>query len=82
MRTSLKLVLKNDNEEDGNGGTQGQSSSSCSSGDDSNTYQELTERVTPSSSPKETAALNLNEKERANRGSATDPQSVYARVSP
>lgn len=81
-RKSLKLVSTSDNEEDGNGGTKGQSSSSCCTGDDSNTYQELSEGVTPSSSPKGTAALNLNGKARATKGSATDPQSVYARASP
>jgi len=56
-----------------------QSSSSCSSEDNSNASQELNGGST-SSSPKGPASLNLNGKARASRGSATDPQSLYARV--
>ncbi|KAL0356923.1 UNVERIFIED_CONTAM: Transcription factor [Sesamum calycinum] len=55
-----------------------QSSSSYSSEDDSNASHELN-GVTSSSSSKGSAALNLNGKTRASRGSATDPQSLYAR---
>ncbi|KAI3972737.1 hypothetical protein MKX01_019395 [Papaver californicum] len=47
-----------------------QSSSSCSSEEDSNGSQE---------EPKESSVLNMNGKARASRGSATDPQSLYAR---
>lgn len=63
----------------GGGGGQniiGQSSSCCySSEDDSNVSQE-------SNADEKTSgpALNLNGKTRANRGAATDPQSLYARV--
>ncbi|KAL5561368.1 hypothetical protein UlMin_031115 [Ulmus minor] len=78
-KSSEKLTLTSDNEEDGN--TKGQSSSSCSSEDYSNAFpQELGGVASTSSlSPKEATALNLNGKTRATRGSATDPQSVYAR---
>ncbi|XP_052194612.1 transcription factor bHLH84-like [Diospyros lotus] len=57
------------------------SRSSCSSEDGANSCQELNGGVTSSSSPKgaAAAALNLSGKRRANRGSATDPQSLYAR---
>lgn len=51
-------------------GSDGQSSSSCCS-DDDNVSQ---------SDSKPPPALNLNGKTRASRGSATDPQSLYARV--
>ncbi|OVA11703.1 Myc-type [Macleaya cordata] len=54
-----------------------QSSSSYSSEDDSNNSQELNGE--PNSSLKRSGALNLNGKTRASRGSATDPQSLYAR---
>ena len=46
----------------------GQSSSSCSSNDELNESQEVD-------------ATNPNGKTRASRGTATDPQSLYARVS-
>ncbi|MCL7051007.1 hypothetical protein MKW94_011519 [Papaver nudicaule] len=45
-------------------------SSSCSSEEDSNSSQE---------EPKESSVINMNGKARASRGSATDPQSLYAR---
>ncbi|XP_077221456.1 uncharacterized protein LOC143855134 [Tasmannia lanceolata] len=64
-------------EEDSNAALNGQSSCSYSSEDDSNSSQELNGGV--SSSSKGTNALNLNGKSRASRGSATDPQSLYAR---
>ncbi|KAF3435546.1 hypothetical protein FNV43_RR22635 [Rhamnella rubrinervis] len=67
-RKSKIRVLTSDDEDDG----------SCRSGDNSNTNQDL-RGVTSSSSPKGTAALDLNGKARATRGSATDPQSIYAR---
>ncbi|RZC62756.1 hypothetical protein C5167_024507 [Papaver somniferum] len=47
-----------------------QCSSGCSSEEDSNGSQE---------EPKESSVLNMNGKARASRGSATDPQSLYAR---
>ncbi|PIA33217.1 hypothetical protein AQUCO_04200163v1 [Aquilegia coerulea] len=64
-------------EEESNCGFNGLSSSSYSSEDDSNGSQELNGGATSCS--KKTAALNLNGKARAGRGSATDPQSLYAR---
>ncbi|KAK4390434.1 Transcription factor [Sesamum angolense] len=66
-----------DEAEEVNGGGNRQSSSSCSSEDDSNASQELN-GGSPSES-KVTASLNSNGKARATRGSATDPQSLYAR---
>lgn len=57
-----------------------QSSSNCCSEDDSNSSSHEVKRVTSSSSSKGSDALNLSGKTRANRGSATDPQSLYARV--
>lgn len=47
-----------------------QSSSSCTSEEDSNASQDL-----------DGGASNLTAKTRAGRGAATDPQSIYARVS-
>jgi hypothetical protein len=64
-------------EEESNAGRDVQSSSGCSS-DDDNASQE-TNGGEPSES-KDSAALNLSGKMRASRGSATDPQSLYARV--
>ncbi|GMN37882.1 hypothetical protein TIFTF001_007182 [Ficus carica] len=66
---------------EGNGGANhGQSSSSCCSGDDSiNGGQEMSGGDTSSLSPKGPAVLNSEGKMRARRGSATDPQSLYAR---
>lgn len=88
-KKSLQIITSN-NEEDGNAGPNRQSSSSCCSGDDSNialhsheNSQELSPGSTSTSSlsPKEPSALNLSGKSRARRGSAIDPQSLYARVS-
>ncbi|KAF9600701.1 hypothetical protein IFM89_011372 [Coptis chinensis] len=53
------------------------SSSCCNSEDDTNVSQEQN-RVETSNS-KESEALDSNGKTRASRGSATDPQSIYAR---
>lgn len=64
-----KLASTSNIEEENNAGPNGQSSSSCCSGDESNASQELSGAVTSSG------------KTRARRGSATDPQSLYARVS-
>lgn len=68
---------------DGNAGVNnGQSSSSCCSGDESiNGGQEMSGGDTSSLSPRGPAALYSDGKARARRGSATDPQSLYARVS-
>ncbi|KAL0439128.1 UNVERIFIED_CONTAM: Transcription factor [Sesamum latifolium] len=66
-----------DEAEEVTGGGNRQSSSSCSSEDDSNASQELN-GGSPSES-KVSASLNSNGKARATRGSATDPQSLYAR---
>ncbi|PQQ02833.1 transcription factor bHLH84 [Prunus yedoensis var. nudiflora] len=86
-KKSLQIITRN-NEEDGNAGPNRQSSSSYCSGDDSNiashsheNSQELSPGSTSTSSlsPKEASALNLSGKSRARRGSATDPQSLYAR---
>lgn len=76
-KKSQKNIVRSSNEEDNNGGgVNGQSSSSCCSEDESITSQEMN----GGSSPKGSAALNSNGKVRSNRGSATDPQSLYARV--
>ncbi|WOG91907.1 hypothetical protein DCAR_0311162 [Daucus carota subsp. sativus] len=58
-------------------GTNGQSSSTYSSEDDSNASQELNNGATSDST--EAVALNSSGKPRAGRGAATDPQSLYAR---
>ncbi|KAF1865333.1 hypothetical protein Lal_00004707 [Lupinus albus] len=62
--------------EENNAGSDGQSCSSYTSEED-NGYQENNEGVTSAS--KSCASLNSNGKTRASRGSATDPQSLYAR---
>ncbi|KAL9273053.1 Transcription factor RSL2-like protein [Drosera capensis] len=67
------------NEEEHNGVLNGHSSSGYSSEDDSNSSQEPSGRDMSSLSSKGTTALNSNGKTRASRGSATDPQSLYAR---
>ncbi|XVF64176.1 hypothetical protein PTKIN_Ptkin09bG0147000 [Pterospermum kingtungense] len=58
------------NEGESNIGSDGQGSSSCSSDDENGVAM---------SDSKPPPALNLNGKTRASRGSATDPQSLYAR---
>ncbi|KAL9450237.1 hypothetical protein AB3S75_012049 [Citrus x aurantiifolia] len=58
-----------------NGGSDGQSSTSTYSSEDDNASQETNNEDSKASS----AALNLSGKQRASRGSATDPQSLYAR---
>ena len=68
----------NGNEGESNIGSDGQSSSTTCSSEDDNVSQE-TNGVANSDS-KASQALNLNGKTRASRGSATDPQSLYARV--
>ncbi|XP_042516145.1 transcription factor RSL2-like [Macadamia integrifolia] len=76
-KKTQKLNL-NSNDEEENAAT-GQTSSSDCSEDDSNASQELNGAGATSSS-KGSEALNLLKgKTRASRGSATDPQSLYAR---
>ncbi|XXG64816.1 hypothetical protein AAC387_Pa05g2668 [Persea americana] len=70
-------TVKGADEEESSAALNGQSSSSCSSEDDSNTASQ--EMNGASSSSKGPAALNLNGKRKASRGTATDPQSLYAR---
>ncbi|XP_058081601.1 transcription factor bHLH84-like [Magnolia sinica] len=70
-------LLRTADEEESNAAMNGQSSSSYSSDDDSIASQEL--NGGPSSSSKESSALISSGKTRASRGSATDPQSLYAR---
>ncbi|XP_006849343.2 transcription factor bHLH139 [Amborella trichopoda] len=67
--------LRTDDEEENNT-MNVQSSCSYSSEDDSNASQD---QNTTTSSGKGSTALNINGKTRAGRGSATDPQSLYAR---
>ncbi|XP_068322544.1 transcription factor RSL2-like [Pyrus communis] len=87
-----RQVTTSNNEEDGNAAGLNRQSYSCCSGDDQSNIaashshensQELSGGVsitsTSSLSPTEVAALNLSGKSRARRGSATDPQSLYAR---
>lgn len=75
-----KNVNKNCNDEleVTDGGENGRSSSSCSPEDDCNGSQEL--NGVENSESKGSASVNSNSKARASRGSATDPQSLYARV--
>ncbi|PON91106.1 Basic helix-loop-helix transcription factor [Trema orientale] len=61
-----------------NNGVEGHSSSSYSSEDD-NASQENTNGGETSDAKSLSGAVNLNGKARASRGSATDPQSLYAR---
>lgn len=63
------------------GGSEGQSSSSYSSEEGNASQETHGGAITSASSESKAAlALNLNGKPRASRGSATDPQSLYARV--
>ncbi|KAL5847247.1 hypothetical protein ACOSQ3_010771 [Xanthoceras sorbifolium] len=62
----------NEGEERNGTGTDGQSSSSYSSEDDNASQETMNEGAID-------ASVNLNGKPRASRGSATDPQSLYAR---
>ncbi|KAK2660146.1 hypothetical protein Ddye_006679 [Dipteronia dyeriana] len=60
-------------------GSDGQSSTSYSSEDDNTTTTTTTNVGGATSDSKASGALNINGKARASRGSATDPQSLYAR---
>lgn len=77
QRTKRNVPSKRNDGEESNGGSDGQSSTSSSSEDD-NGSQETNGGATSES--KASLALNLNGKARASRGTATDPQSLYARV--
>ncbi|XP_022149290.1 transcription factor bHLH84-like [Momordica charantia] len=79
-RKSPKLASGSScNEEDHIVSPNGQSTSSFSSEDDCNEPQEINCGVTSSTNSKGSASLTSNGKPRASRGSATDPQSLYAR---
>lgn len=78
VKRNVKSKKKNQEEDNNNnngGGGGRATSSSCCSEDESNGVGE-----TSSLNSKGKKALNLNGKTRATRGSATDPQSLYARV--
>ncbi|CAI9763056.1 unnamed protein product [Fraxinus pennsylvanica] len=78
-RNKNKKVTQNSNEElkETNGGGSGPTSSSCLSEDDCNGSQELNEGE--KSESKASDSLKSNGKARSSKGSATDPQSLYAR---
>ncbi|XP_061354261.1 transcription factor RSL2-like [Gastrolobium bilobum] len=75
-KKNQKLDRNGNEAEETNAGSDGQSSSSYTSEED-NASQENSGGATSAS--KSHVALNLNGKTRASRGSATDPQSLYAR---
>lgn len=79
LRKDLKLDCPRKSHEEAKGCTGGQISSTCFSEDDSSSSLELNRGAASSMSPKEAASLSPNGKTRASRGSATDPQSLYAR---
>lgn len=77
-KKNQKLTTNGNNGEETNLVANGQSSSCYSSEDDSNVFLELNGgAISDSKAP---VILNSNGKARASRGSATDPQSLYARV--
>ncbi|XP_078179805.1 uncharacterized protein LOC144573898 [Carex rostrata] len=80
-KTSSKKGQKSaSREEEENKGALNKQSSSCYSSDnESNGSQENNASGVTSSRSKGSSALNSNGKSRAGRGSATDPQSLYAR---
>ncbi|GLT71473.1 hypothetical protein SLA2020_434890 [Shorea laevis] len=75
MSKKKNQKLSQEEESNINARADGQSSSGCSSDDNASLE---TNGGEPSES-KDSAALNLSGKTRASRGSATDPQSLYAR---
>ncbi|XP_050363903.1 transcription factor bHLH139-like [Argentina anserina] len=81
MKAKKSLRVTTSNIEDSNAGPNKQSSSSCCSEDDSNFCKDVSGGFSPTSSlsTKDAAAPDLNGKSRARRGSASDPQSLYAR---
>lgn len=81
MRKNQRIVSTLSNDEDDNARLHKQSLSNFCSEDESDSSKELElNAVNSSSKSKGGAALNINGKKRASRGSATDPQSLYARV--
>ncbi|KAK7351594.1 hypothetical protein VNO77_11159 [Canavalia gladiata] len=71
-----KLDSNRNKAEETNAGSDGHSSSSYASEEDNNSQENSGGATSASQS---LGALNLNGKRRASRGSATDPQSLYAR---
>lgn len=69
------------NNKDKNGAVQKRGLSSCSSENDSIASDELNGVASNSSDSKEVTTFSSNGEMRTVRGSATDPQSLYARVS-
>lgn len=78
-KKNQKFSSNNNDEEESNAGPEGKSSISYSSEDDNGSQDSNGEAASES---KMSEALNSNGKTRATRGSATDPQSLYARVRP
>ncbi|GMH17924.1 hypothetical protein Nepgr_019765 [Nepenthes gracilis] len=78
-KKNQRLSLGGNDDEDNNGGLNGQSSRSCISEDNSCAPLELNGGATSNMSCKGTTTLSFDVKTRASRGSATDPQSLYAR---
>ncbi|KAF2320917.1 hypothetical protein GH714_031850 [Hevea brasiliensis] len=78
-RKSQKLASSSSNDIDSNASLNRPASSSCYSEDGLNASQELNGGASSSLSSKGTLALNLNGKTRVSSGTATDPQSLYAR---
>ncbi|XP_072971086.1 uncharacterized protein [Typha angustifolia] len=76
-KAQQKRSISAGNEEDSNADVNGLSSSHYSSEDDSSASQDLNEGSNARSTSKRSA--DLKGKTRADRGSATDPQSLYAR---
>ncbi|XP_030475529.2 transcription factor bHLH84-like [Syzygium oleosum] len=79
LRKDLKLDFPSKSHEEAKVRPAGQSLSTCFSEDDSSSSLELNRGATSNLTPNETASLSPNGKTRASRGSATDPQSLYAR---
>ncbi|OIW12859.1 hypothetical protein TanjilG_24792 [Lupinus angustifolius] len=81
-RKKQKTSSASNTEEDTNAGIQWLSLSNCCSEDDSNASQEINGEGSSSLSlsPKDLKHVKINGKSRCSRGSATDPQSIYARV--
>ncbi|OIW06887.1 hypothetical protein TanjilG_19536 [Lupinus angustifolius] len=78
-KKKLKSASMSNTEEDTSSGFQGLSLSNYCSEDDSNASKEKNEEGSSSLSSKVSKDLKSNGKPRCSRGSATDPQSIYAR---
>ncbi|KAG6736428.1 hypothetical protein POTOM_060800 [Populus tomentosa] len=78
-KKSQKVASTSNNDEESNGGLNGPVSGGCCSEDESNASQELNGGASSSLSSKGTTTLNSSGKTRASKGTATDPQSLYAR---